>query len=267
MIMQLKCGMLLKTSKTNTIGIVLADKTGSGISHSHFSSVIESFKVTVEKYGYDIMFIGSKNGGDQKMTYYEHCLYRNVDGVLIACVDFYDPEVIELIQSYIPVVTIDHLFNNRVAVMSDNVIGMQDLVSYVCNQGHRKIAYIYGDDSAVSKSRLTSFYNTLESNNIEIPQDYVRRAGYRNLQLAAKRTAELLELKEPPTCILYPDDYAAIGGMNYVVNGERLERFGVEAGLGFESGVDNWTFSVGYDLGLRKDYHSHTRMLKAKYDF
>lgn len=150
------------------------------------------------------------------MSYVEHTKYRGLDGVVIACVDFYDPEVIELIQSDVPVVTIDHLFNNRVAIMSDNVRGMQDLVNYVCSQGHKKIAYIYGDDSAVSKSRLTSFYNTLEANNIEIPQDYVKRAGYRNLQLSAKRTAELLELKEPPTCILYPDDYAAMGGMNYI---------------------------------------------------
>ena len=27
---------------------------------------------------------------------------------------------------------------------------------------------------------------------------------------------ELLKLKEPPTCILYPDDFAALGGMNAV---------------------------------------------------
>ena len=206
----------LKTNRTYNLGVLFVDEAQSGLTHDYFSSVLDSFKVTVEERGYDITFLNCNKKRKEHMSYVEHTKYRGLDGVVIACVDFYDPEVIELIQSDIPVVTIDHLFNNRVAVMSDNVIGMQDLVSYVCNQGHREIAYIYGDDSAVSKSRLTSFYNTLESNNIEIPQDYVRRAGYRNLQLAAKRTAELLELKEPPTCILYPDDYAAIGGMNYI---------------------------------------------------
>ena len=29
-------------------------------------------------------------------------------------------------------------------------------------------------------------------------------------------TAELLELKDPPTCILYPDDYSALGGINEI---------------------------------------------------
>ena len=36
------------------------------------------------------------------------------DGVVIACIDFRDKEVVELIQSDVPVVTIDHIFNNRI---------------------------------------------------------------------------------------------------------------------------------------------------------
>ena len=30
------------------------------------------------------------------------------------------------------------------------------------------------------------------------------------------RIGELLDLKDPPTCILYPDDYAAMGGINEI---------------------------------------------------
>ena len=89
------------------------------------------------------------------MSYLEHCRYRGFDGVIIACVDFYDAQVIELVISDIPVVTIDHLFNNRIAVMSDNVRGMQELLQYVYNQGHRKVAYIHGADSAVTQARLS----------------------------------------------------------------------------------------------------------------
>ena len=58
-----------------------------------------------------------------------------------------------------------------------------------------------------------------------------------------------------------------LGDVSYRINGERLERFGAEAGLGVETKVNNWTLSAGYDLGLRKDYQSHTAMLKAKYEF
>ena len=63
------------------------------------------------------------------MSYLEHSRYRGFDGVVLACIDFGDPEVIELVQSSIPVVTIDYLFNNRIAIMSDNVAGMKELLA------------------------------------------------------------------------------------------------------------------------------------------
>ena len=54
------------------------------------------------------------------MSYLEHSRYRGFDGVVLACIDFGDPEVIELVQTSIPVVTIDYLLNNRIAIISDN---------------------------------------------------------------------------------------------------------------------------------------------------
>ncbi len=48
-----------------------------------------------------------------------------MDGAVIACVDFTDPQVVELVNSDVPVVTIDHVFNNRMAILSDNVAGLR----------------------------------------------------------------------------------------------------------------------------------------------
>ena len=58
-----------------------------------------------------------------------------------------------------------------------------------------------------------------------------------------------------------------IANVSYRIDGERLERFGAEVGLGLEANVDNWTFGLGYDLGIRKDYQSHTGTVKFKYEF
>ena len=60
--------------------------------------------------------------------------------VVIACIDFYNPEVQNLIQSDLPVITIDHVFDNRSAVLSDNVNGMEELVEYICSMGHERVA-------------------------------------------------------------------------------------------------------------------------------
>ena len=194
---------------------MFVDEAASGLTHDYFNHVLESFKRTTEERGYDITFTSGKISG-QKLSYYEHCRYRGVDGVVIACVDFYADEVQELIRSEIPVVTIDHVFDGNIAVVSNNGQGMEDLVTYIYNQGHRRIAYIHGDNTSVTRIRLTSFYRTLQRIGVETPDDYIKESPYRDADSAAKATRELLDLPNPPTCILYPDDYAAIGGINEI---------------------------------------------------
>ena len=58
-----------------------------------------------------------------------------------------------------------------------------------------------------------------------------------------------------------------IAGINYEVNGEKIDRLELELGLGLEADINDWNFSVGYDLGIRDDYISHTGMFKARYNF
>jgi LacI family transcriptional regulator/LacI family purine nucleotide synthesis repressor len=151
------------------------------------------------------------------MTFLEHVKYHGFDGVVIACIDFNEPEVVELVQSGIPIVTIDHLFNNIIAIMSDNVTGMTELTEYVIRKGHERIAYIHGEaDSAVTTARLSGFYRAVEKNGIVIPDEYVIGAAYRDTQAAYRETMNLLNMKKRPTCIFYPDDFAALGGLNAI---------------------------------------------------
>lgn len=206
----------LKTSKTYGIGVLFADEARSGLTHDYFARVLDSFKRMAEKCGYDITFINSSKNRAGSMSYLEHSKYRGFDGVAIACIDFSDREVVELLQSELPVVTIDYVFNNRIAVCSDNVSGMRDLTEYICRKGHQRIAYIHGAGSVVTASRLSSFYKTTEQFGIEIPDTYVREAPYRDADKTYKITNELLDLPAPPTCIIYPDDFAAFGGINAI---------------------------------------------------
>lgn len=206
----------LKTRRTYNIGVLFIDEALSGLTHDYFSYVLDSFKKTVEQQGYDITFINCCKTRANKMSYLEHARYRGFDGVVIACVDFYDPEVLELVRSNIPVVTIDHLFHNRMAVISDNVKGMKDLLTFVYNKGHRRIAYIHGTDSAVTQNRLSSFYKTSQELGLNTPDEYVKAAAYRDTDATFAKTMELLDLPNPPTCILYPDDFSSYGGINAI---------------------------------------------------
>jgi len=206
---------MLKTKHSNNIGVLFIDKTNSGLAHEYFSSVLENLKSQAESRGYDITFI-SRNIGNQKMSYLEHCKYRNYDGIVIASVDYYDPMVLELAKSNIPIVTIDHVFNGKTAILSDNVGAVEELVKYIYQQGHRKIAFIHGEDTSVTQKRLASFHKTCMEMGVRVPEEYVLPALYHDTRTTAMATKRLLELPDPPTCIMFPDDFSAIGGMNVI---------------------------------------------------
>lgn len=57
-------------------------------------------------------------------------------------------------------------------------------------------------------------------------------------------------------------------GAAYTVNGEALDRFGVEAGVGLTADVnDNVELSLGYEGRFRDHYEDHTGLFNAKYKF
>ena len=203
----------LKTNRTYHIGVLFVDERRSGLGHEYFATMLESFKVEAESHGYDITFINHNVGG-KPTSYLQHCRYRGVDGVVIACVDFTDPRVRELAESDLPLVTVDHMFNNRLAVVSDNVQGVEALVRYAYEKGHRKIAFLHGEKTTVTQNRLVGFYRACEELGLEIPEAFVRESAFHNPDRCAQDTLDLMNLPERPTCILFPDDYSYVGGMN-----------------------------------------------------
>ena len=223
----------LKTNRTYDLGILFSDNLHSGLTHDYFAAILDSFKVTAEARGYDITFTSMNMIANRRMSYYEHCRYRGLDGVVIANIDFTTPEVLELVRSNLPVVTVDFIFDGRIAIVSDNVKGMKDLVDYVCGMGHRKIAYIHGDDNSVTRDRVSSFHRALYLHGIETPDSYIKISRYRDGETTMHRMEELLNLSDRPTCVFTPDDFSAVGAYHAVQ----------EAGLRIPEDIS----IVGYD--------------------
>ena len=222
----------LKTNRTYSIGIVFTDLSNSGFMHEYFASTLNSFRQEAERCGYDITFISSSMGRTNT-SYLQHARYRGLDGIAVINADFFDPLIQELVCSDLPVVTLDHAFNNRPAVLSDNMRGLESLVRYVYGKGHRRIAYIHGNRTAVTENRLTGFYRACEALGLDIPDEYIAECEYHEPVSCYKATKRLLALPERPTCILFSDDYAYIGGINAIY----------EAGLRVPDDIS----IVGYD--------------------
>jgi len=222
----------LKTKRTYNIGVLFIDQKEAGLAHEYFSKILESFKSSAEDNGYDITFINRTVGGKDS-SYLKHCVYRNFDGVAIICANFVDPQIRELAVSGIPTVTVDYTYPECPSVISDNTKGLQELTNYAISRGHRRIAYIYGDNTEVTKKRLMGYYDSLHSANIPIREEYVLAGQYHDIDIAESATKQLLQLDEPPTCIIFPDDYSYFGGRKAIF----------EAGLSIPNDIS----VIGYD--------------------
>lgn len=207
----------IRMNKSFNIGVLFIDGSMSGLTHDYFANILNSFKVTAEGKGYDITFINNNSRNENRKTYLEHCRYRGLDGVMIACIDFKNSEVKELAESDIPVITIDYEFKNRLSVISDNDAGMRQLAEYIISMGHKRIAYITGDTtSIVTDIRVKSLREVLEKHGLDMSEELLCFSEYRDLAKAAEYTKRLLQMPEPPTCIIYSDDYSALGGIEQI---------------------------------------------------
>lgn len=221
----------LKTKRTYNLGVIFVDPMHGGLAHEFFSTVLDGIRSEAERNNYDITFINSL--GSRASTYLQHCRYRGVDGVVIASADFTDPMVTELVSSELPVVTIDHVFNGHIAVVSDNTHGMEELTRYAISRGHRRLALIHGEKTTVTLNRLAGFHRACEEAGIQVPESMIREGVFHDSRGCYRITKELLAQPEKPTCIFFPDDYSCIGGLNAIT----------EAGLRIPEDIS----AVGYD--------------------
>ena len=146
--------------------------------------------------------------------YYSHALARNYDGVAILSCDYTSSGITQLVKSEIPTVSLDYFYDiEHAAVMSDYTSGISELLEYVIACGHKKIAMIHGEKTWVTDQRVEAFKKTCAEHGISIPNEYFAEGLYHDPVTSSAATEVFLSLPEPPTCIFYPDDYAALGGI------------------------------------------------------
>ena len=197
----------LKTNRSNSIGVLYEDH----MDHEYFSSLLDSLRREARIKGYDLTLIGGD--GETPVNYYEHASRRNLDVVIVIQADFDSAEVIRLATSPIPSVIIDHMYEGCNCVGSDNRASMARLVRHAWEKGHRRIAYIAGEQGAVTKERLAGFYKACAETGICVPEGSVREGHFHDPDECARLIRELTAGKKGATCVFCPDDYSCLGAM------------------------------------------------------
>ena len=198
----------LKTSRSFNIGVLYEDQ----LHHEYFSFLLNDLRKQADARGYDLTLIGSGSEARDK-NYYEHVRRRNLDGVIVIQADFDSAEVIRLATGTVPCVLIDHLYEGCDCVGNDNRAGMEQIVRFAWERGHREIVFISGEQGAVTRERTAGFYKICAELGIRVPEGRVREGRFHEPELCASMIREVLERDKGITCVLCPDDYSCLGAM------------------------------------------------------
>ncbi len=201
----------LATKKSWMLAIIYDEEAGMGIMHPHYSSIIQGFKKEAGKYGYDILFLNNFLG-ERRMSFLEHCRYRNVDGVLIALDNPYTDMVEDILTDTIPRVSVETIYPNTAAVISDYTMGAYQALSHLFMLGHKKVACISGPlESLAGMERYKGYEKFLQDNSLELnPKHCVIASKYSKVAgVEAVNTLLQQSWNDMPTAIYAAyDDYA-----------------------------------------------------------
>lgn len=204
----------MSVTKSKEIGVLYGNNSENGLTHDFFSAILEGFKKSIEARGYHMCFINTNKIYPGRKRFLQQIRELGYAGVFIPCIEFDDPEVVEVMSSDIPVATIDSEFKGVISIKSDNKGGMTALMDYLISLNHKNIAFITGEDCLVTRIRLDVYLNCMKKAGIEVPAEYIKKGKFRDSNKVSYLTEELMRLPDTPSCIIFPDDYAAIGGLN-----------------------------------------------------
>lgn len=202
------------TTKQSYLLGVMYSEISEGLMHPHFSEILEYFRQHIERYGYQLMLIG-ENDRTNRRTLLQTCKFRGVDGLLVMAYDRTNPELLEVLQSSLPVVLVDFEMPNCSSVVSDNIGGMEKLIDYCYQRGHRDFCYISADLSVQSAAeRLTAARARLQHYGLSLPDSHVAFTQNHSFDAGYFAMEELLEKQVKATIVIAAYDLFAYGAIS-----------------------------------------------------
>jgi LacI family transcriptional regulator len=203
----------LARKRSNLIGIVY--DVEYGLKNAFFVRILESFRRYVELNGYDLLLLSHQ--AEEGPNYLRHCRSRRIDAVLVVSESTYQNAVKELRDSELAVVTFDPFAMVPNSIMSDNYESVKKACRYLYELGHRKIAFIQGDNNTlIGQSRDRGYKDFIKEYGLQPMEvesinniSYTYADGYRTMQAIFERFGQ-------PEAVCAASDLMAIGAMGYL---------------------------------------------------
>ena len=208
----------LATKKNWLLGVLFSEDMGMGITHPHYSEILQSFKYRAEELGYDMVFV-NKRLGERNLSYFEHIKYRGVDGVLIAVGHKEYEDIKVILESDIPCVSIESIYPGKTVVLSDNRMGSFQALEHLYLLGHRKIAHISGPLSSVAGTeRYNAYLEFMEKKGLHVNSKHIVESESYSYQDGQKAAVKLMQQSwdDMPSAIYVSYDEMAFSTISVV---------------------------------------------------
>ena len=192
----------LKTNKTFTIGLIVAD-----IANPFSSGLARIIEDEADKLQYTVIFGSSDENAQKFGKLLDTFLNRQVDGLIIAPPDNSDEQILYLQQQDIPFVLIDRyvpgITTNYVAL--DNYTAAYNATEHMIINGCRQPGMVTYDTSLFHiLERTRGFIAALKFYKMPFKKRWLKRVAISNPKAAIEKAVlDLMELEQPVDGILF----------------------------------------------------------------
>lgn len=185
--------------------------------YPHFAAAIQ---LEAEKEQFDVMIFSTHNRVQREKDILNVLLHRGIDGVITQTYQLSGEDLDRLVEAGIAVVvhgdSPTHPFVDN--ILLDEVSAVEEVVSYLIDKGHRRIATIAGPETSWGgRLRKAGYVKALRAHNIPLKPELIRETRFRR-GCGTQAMQELLALPEPPTAVFAANDLLAVDALLFAID-------------------------------------------------
>lgn len=205
----------LVTKQTHLVGVVVPQ-----IGIDTFAAMIEGITHVLNQNGYNLLLATSRDHPDEEVHYFDLFRKKQVDGIIAFPTVLLDEHQLFFSRGGLPLVLVSQPDpGGRVpAVLYDDYNGARDMVEYLLELGHRKIAFIGvgRHNKAIDQTRRAGYLAALAKYGVPVDErlmaqgDFTLQYGYEAMKTIWEQAAE------KPTAVFASTDRLALAAIQYL---------------------------------------------------
>lgn len=204
----------LKSGKTNTIGVIVAD-----ISNPFFANIARIIEDEAKKDNYTVIFGSSDENPEKLRNLIDVLLNRQVDGLIIVPTVRSEDQIRNLHRQAAPFVLIDRYFPEIESnyIVTNNYQASYDAVSHLISSGYKRICMVAYKDGPINiHERERGYLEALKDHHLSDAGCFLKEANHANVKQDVERIIQEALKVDKVDSIFFATNTLATNGLKCV---------------------------------------------------